>query len=242
MEYKIDPILEGCGGMISCMKVELSLDDVAAKLGGAQSRPALVEAASKTLSVAQNLWQPQIVYRWLDVAFHDNGTIQLCCDQSKQRVKLTMGFSAKFMNEASKALIGVYTVGKALEKAAVEASGKGQMLDGYLYDMVGLALLDQLQKIVNSIAEDYCQKHDWGVSPFLSPGSVHGWELDDQETLCSMLPLEMIDVALQESKILLPFKSISFLIGIGQGYQVTEVGTTCEVCSKRDNCEMGKKV
>ena len=152
-----------------------------------------------------------------------------------------MGFSSKFMKEASRALIGVYTVGIALEEAAAEASREGQMLDGYLYDVVGLAVLDELKKIVNTIAEDYCQKLNWGVSPFLSPGSVHGWELEDQGVLCSMLPLEMTDVALQESKILLPFKSISFLIGIGQGYHVTEVGTTCEVCSKRDNCEMGKK-
>ncbi len=242
MVYKNNSIFEGAGGVISEMMLDLSLDDVIAKLGRAQSRPALVEAASKTLSAAQLLWRPQIVYRWVDVVSLENGNIQLRCEQSDQSVAIAMGFSSKFMKEASKALIGVYTVGKALEKAAVEASGEGQMLDGYLYDMVGLALLDQLKKIVNSIAEDYCQKHDWGVSPFLSPGSVHGWELDDQGTLCSMLPLEMIDVALQESKILLPFKSISFLIGIGPGYQVTEVGTTCEVCSKRDNCEMGKKV
>ena len=241
MEHTIDPILEGVGGVISCMKVELSLDDVTAKLGGTQSRPALVKAVSKTLGVAQDLWQPQLVYRWVDVVFLDNGTIKLCCDRSKQSSKLSMGFSSKFMSEATKALIGVYTVGQALEDARTQASKEKQILDGYLYDIVGLALLDKLKGYVNKVAEDYCQKRSWGVSPFLSPGSVHGWELEDQVNLCSMLPLERINVGLQENKILLPFKSISFLIGTGPGYQTTEVGTTCEVCSKKDTCVMQTK-
>lgn len=227
--------------MISCMKVELSLDDVAAKLGRAQSRPALVEAASKTLSVAKGLLRPQIVYRWVNVVSNDNGIIKLFCDQSKQSVKLSMGLSAKFMNEASRALIGVYTVGQGLENASAQASRERQVLDGYLYDIIGLVLLDQLKGFVNRVAKEYCQNHDWGVSPFLSPGSVHGWELEDQENLCSMLPLEMINVMLQENNILLPFKSISFLIGTGPGYQEIEVGTTCQVCSKRGLCVMRTK-
>ncbi len=241
MVYKNNPIFEGAGGVISEMKLNLSLYDVIAKLGKAQNRPALVEAASKILSAAQLLWRPQIIYRWVDIVSLENGTTQLCCQQSGQSVAIAMGFSSKFINEASKALIGVYTVGKDLERAGVEASGKGQILDGYLYDMIGLVVLDHLKKIVNSIAEEYCRKNGLGVSPFLSPGSVHGWELEDQKNLCSMLPLEMINVGLQENTLLLPFKSISFMIGFGHGYHVTEVGKTCEVCSKRDNCEMRKK-
>jgi hypothetical protein len=241
MVYKINAIREGNDGVISGMKLDPSLAEVVAKLGMVKSRPALVEAASKILSEAQGLWRPQILYRWVNVASHENGTTELCFEQSGQSVRLTMGFSSKFLLEASRALIGVYTVGVDLENAATEASRGGRMLDGYLYDIVALAVLDQLKKSVNIIAEKYCQKHGWGVSPFLSPGSVHGWELEDQGTLCSLLPLETIDVTLQDNTILLPFKSVSFLIGTGQGYQVTEVGTTCEVCSKRNNCEMETK-
>jgi hypothetical protein len=241
MRSEIIPIREGNGGVISYMNLDLSLDDVLTKLGGMQTRPAVVEAVSESLSVAQLLWRPQIVYRWVDVLPIVDGTIQLRCDQTTQSVNLTMGFSSKFMKEASRALIGVYTVGKALEDEAVEASRGGRMLDGYLYDIFGLAILDQLKCSVDRVAEDYSKKHGWGVSPFLSPGSVHGWELEDQGNLCLMVPIDMIDATLQESKVLQPFKSISFLIGTGPGYQVTEVGTTCEVCSKRDNCEMRKE-
>ncbi len=231
------PISYGDGGIIAKTDLELSLKEVRAKLGGAQNRPAVINAAAKTLKVAKFLWQPKIVYRWLEVSIVDEAGMKLCCAQSGQSVTLTMGFSTGFVKKATKALIGIYTVGKALEDAAVKASGEGRVLDGYMYDIIGLAVLDRLKIEVSRIAEEYCKKQNWGVSPFLSPGSVHGWELEDQPVLCSMLPLGMIDVAIQENCILLPFKSISFLIGTGPGYQVTAIGTTCEVCSKRDNCQ-----
>ncbi|MBM9604458.1 hypothetical protein [Desulfopila inferna] len=241
MEYKIEPILEGVGGVISGMKAELSLDNVTAKLRGKQNRAALVEAASKILCTARGIWCPRIVYRWVDVVLQDNDTLQLCCNQSMHKIKLSLGFSGKFLHQASRALIGVYTVGQALEEASAQASRKRRVLDAYLYDIVSLTLLDQLKYSVNEIVELYAQKRGWGVSPFLSPGSVHGWELEDQANLCSMLPLDMIDVRLQENNTLMPFKSISFLIGTGPGYQVKKVRATCEVCSKREACEMQTK-
>ncbi len=76
------------------------------------------------------------------------------------------------------------------------------------------------------------------MSPFLSPGSIHGWELEDQQKLCSILPLNEIDVQILDDSVLIPFKSLSCLIGIGAGYKANLVGTTCQVCSKNNDCQM----
>ncbi len=77
-----------------------------------------------------------------------------------------------------------------------------------------------------------------GVSPFLSPGSVHGWELEEQSKLCSLLPIERINVIIKNDTVLFPLKSITALIGIGPGYDSNKVGSTCDVCSKKNKCEM----
>ena len=81
---------------------------------------------------------------------------------------------------------------------------------------------------------------NWGVGPFLSPGSVHGWDLGDQPSLCTLVPLDCIDVQLSESGILKPYKTIACLIGIGPEYKARTVGATCDVCSKNKPCEMRK--
>ncbi|SHO52042.1 hypothetical protein [Desulfopila aestuarii] len=92
--------------------------------------------------------------------------------------------------------------------------------------------------IIKEIAEKTAEESGRKVSPFLSPGSVHGWELEEQFTLCSLLPLQSIGVALSSNGILIPFKSLSCMIGIGTGYSSSQVGTTCQVCSRNARCEM----
>ncbi|NOR23397.1 MAG: hypothetical protein GQ542_03230 [Desulforhopalus sp.] len=87
----------------------------------------------------------------------------------------------------------------------VKPTGEGRVLDGYLYDIIGLVVLDKMRQSINKVAESRCRELGWGVSPFLSAGSVHGREFKEQATLCTILPLNTIEVAIQESGVLLPF-------------------------------------
>ncbi|MCP4342621.1 MAG: hypothetical protein GY799_28005 [Desulfobulbaceae bacterium] len=118
------------------------------------------------------------------------------------------------------------------------ASQKGDHLEGYFFDLIGLIVLDKVNTEIKDTAEKKAIEYGLGVSPFLSPGSVHGWELGEQKKLCSFLPLKAIDVSIRDDAILSPFKSISSLIGIGKNYKSAKVGTTCQVCSKKNECEM----
>jgi hypothetical protein len=99
-------------------------------------------------------------------------------------------------------------------------------------------VLEKVRQQINRIVEEQAQARNWGVGPFLSPGSVHGWELDDQRRLCDLIPLERIGVTRGDSGILKPFKTISCLVGIGPNYPAKTVGATCEVCSRRVQCAM----
>lgn len=229
---------KGTGQVIIGPNLELSLEELSEKLGKSQRNVSLVDAAAKVLNIARPLWQPKVVYRWLDVKTTEENKVSLICGSTGENTTLELGFSIQFIKNAQKALVGVYTAGKELEDAALAASGRGQVLDAYLFDIVGLAVLEKLGQQLNRVVESYAGEHGWGVSPLLSPGSVHGWELEDQHNLFYLLPLNAIGVVLSSSGILQPFKSLSFLIGTGPGYQATEVGKSCVVCSKRNDCVM----
>ena len=128
--------------------------------------------------------------------------------------------------------------GQALEAASKKASENGHHLGSYFLDLIGLIVLEKIGNLIKQIAEKKAAESGWGVGPFLSPGSVHGWELEEQKKLCSLLPLEKINVTIREDAVLFPFKTISCLIGLGPGYDRVKVGTTCQVCSKNHDCQM----
>ncbi len=117
----------------------------------------------------------------------------------------------------------------------MNASSKGDLLEAYFLDLIGLIVLNKVEQTVKEIAEKQGRNLGWGVSPFLSPGSIHGWELEEQLKLCTLLPLKSINVKIRGDAVLSPFKTIPCLIGLGPGYDSVQVGTTCQVCSKNDD-------
>ena len=231
-------LTHGVGKIVTDVQLDLSLEELLVKIGRGAEKPAFRDTAERVLKAAGKVMRPMLVYRWLDVAKVDSTALELSCDLSGERTTIELGFSIQFAAEAKKALIGVYTVGNELENLAKEASGNGLHLEAYIYDLIGLAILKKVNDKINGLAEEYAADHGWGVTPFLSPGSVHGWELEDQPNLIGLLPIHDIGVEKTGTGVLLPFKSLSFFIGTGSALKAARVGTTCLVCSRKENCEM----
>lgn len=224
--------------VITRVSVDLSLDELLKKIGRAADKPAFRDAAEKALGAACGVWSPKLIYRWLNCQRAKKTELDLTCPGTGEKGRVDLGFSIQFVEGAEMTLIGVYTVGQELEELAKSASESGLHLDSYIYDMISLGVLEKVNDQVNALVENYAVERTWGVSPFLSPGSVHGWELDDQLNLIELLPINEIGVEKSSSGILHPFKSLSFLIAAGPGLQEAKVGASCQVCSRRDNCEM----
>lgn len=223
--------------VFSCIPVTVNQTDLARQIKTSADRPGMFEAAQETLKKVDNLWNPSAVYSWCGIKTGKSGSIGTV-QGSGNCVNMDFGHSIEFLTPASHALISVFTAGSALEKESSKASEKGDLLEAYFMDMIGLIVLEKTGDFIKQAAEKKALEKGWGVSPFLSPGSVHGWELSEQKKLCSLLPIEKINVTAREDAVLSPFKSLSCLIGLGQGYDAVKVGTTCKVCSKRHDCPM----
>jgi hypothetical protein len=231
-------LIAGDGKVITRLSVDLSLDDLLVKIGRASDKPGFRTVAQKALDAARVIWAPKLIYRWLTCLRKEKTELQLSCPRSGEKVLVDLGFAIQFVEGAEKALVGVYTVGHELEGLAKSVSESGLHLDSYIYDIISLGVLEKVNGQINTLVENHAAARGWGVSPFLSPGSVHGWELEDQLNLIELLPISEIGVEKSSSGILHPFKSLSFLIAAGPGLQRTKVGNSCQVCSRRENCEM----
>jgi len=220
------------------IKVNVDFQDFKQKLKKSGNNPEILKIAKKTLNQAKGIWHPKAVYQWFE--FENIGQDNLGCiiQSSGSHVDLDFGYSSQFLTHARHALVSVYTVGQELEQESMNASSKGDLLEAYFLDLIGLIVLGKVEQTVKEIAEKQARYLGWGVSPFLSPGSIHGWKLEEQLKLCTLLPLENINVKIRSDAVLSPFKTISCLIGLGSGYDAVQVGTTCQICSKNHECQM----
>lgn len=223
------------------LDVTISPEELGEKIQAGKNKQQFVDKAVVLLDKLDRCWNPAIVYRWLPVSMNESNETNCTVEIDSDKLSFRLGHSSTFIKNARYALAACYTAGDAIEKKAQEASEKQQFLDSYLLDIINLLVLEKTGNIITGIAEQSAKERSWGVSPFLSPGSVHGWELEEQHKIAQLLPLSQIGVAIRPDAVLIPFKSLTCLIGIGKGYSATSVGTTCQVCSKNSTCQMRYK-
>ncbi|MGM0655624.1 MAG: hypothetical protein ACQETR_09940 [Thermodesulfobacteriota bacterium] len=228
--------------VLSRFDAEVTFQDLEQKFNISRDNPEIFETAKKTLDKAKEIIFPKAVYQWFEFEKTTGKDKSGCIIQrSGDHVTFDFGYSYQFLAHARYVLISVFTTGQEFEKELQHTSSKGDPLEAYFLDLIGLSALEQVGETIKGIAEKQAGSLGWGVSPFLSPGSVKGWELEEQVKLCSLLPLEKIDVTFQNDSVLSPLKTVSCLIGMGPEYSSTNVGTNCRVCSKKDTCPMKQK-
>jgi len=222
--------------ILTDLDIRIDFTELANKIRTSSQRPAIMASAEATLNRVTGCWNPAIVCRWLTIDRAAAGATTLYGRDCAATFNL--GHSTCFIEPASHALVAAYTAGTSIEEENSKANANQQFLESYFIDLIALLVLEKTGEMVKRIAEGKADQLGWKVSPFLSPGSIHGWDLEEQHRLCSLLPLGKIGISMREDGVLAPFKSLACLIGIGTDYTSSTVGTTCQVCSKRQSCEM----
>ncbi len=231
-------VIESQPQISSHLDLDITFQDLVQKIQTSGQRSNVLDAAKIVFNNFAHFFKPAVVYQWLKfepVPEHSCGTL---IHSSENHQTIEFGHSIQFLTKARQVLIGVLTAGPEPDLGVKDSKSASHLLDTYFLDLIGLTILEKVSDLVKDIAQKKAAASGWGVSPFLSPGSVHGWELPEQKKLCAMLPVDQINVKIKDTAVLLPFKSISCLIGIGPDYDESLVGSTCQVCSKRDDCQM----
>ena len=222
----------------AALNVQLEIDELVKRLSQGTLRPHIREIAEATLAQVNGIWQPSVSYRWLHCSKVEEGDATQMIRAGGESALLNLGCSAHFLNEAEYALAAIFTVGKKFEAVGRQVSENGQTLTAYIIDVIGLIVLEKMGDLVKSIPETKARELGWGVSPMLSPGSNHGWSLEEQLQLCSLLPIAKLGMKIQSDAVLKPFKSMTCLIGMGPGYSSSLSGSACLTCSRNDDCHL----
>ena len=228
--------------VLTDMEIKLDAREVVLALYRGKKAPdALVDETGNAIAQSQDLVHPRALYEWVKVMGVNGEKVLLGPRNGGGDAVLKLGPHADLMAKAELALISVGTIGGEIDEHIAGLNKSGKLLKAYLLDSVGVVALADVGKAVRKHAEKEAASRGWGVGASLAPGSLQGWPIEGQFSLCALLPLDEIDVHLNESGVLVPFKSASGLIGMGRGYSAKKVGSVCRYCMRAETCWRRKK-
>lgn len=137
------------------------------------------------------------------------------------------------LKTASEILVGVSTVGEALEKRVEEHFRQGNSAKAVALDGWGTTALAGFAQRFEEHCSSVAQSRRKNLSIIFEPGHAE-WPLEQQQVLFRLLPAQKIGVRLTTSSLMIPKKSVSRLAGLGD--TPFAEGTKCNYCSRREQC------
>ncbi|HRZ96169.1 MAG TPA: vitamin B12 dependent-methionine synthase activation domain-containing protein [Paludibacter sp.] len=133
-----------------------------------------------------------------------------------------------YIKEAEKVALFLCTAGEEFTRMTNALNEQGDIMEAYLLDAIGsLSVENAMDKIQIELKQILHPDH-FKISNRYSPGYCN-WPLTDQKALFDLLGENSIGIALSESFLMTPRKSVSGIIGIGQQLKHHEYG--CKICT-----------
>ena len=190
--------------------------------------PGLIEAAQRALAEADSLLSPKVLYQRLSVEELRHEQVRL-----RGGHRLQGSLLAQHLGGASEVVLVLCTIGEALEIYANEISN-ADMIYGLSLDGVGTAGVESLANAACATFDGQAQTAGLQTSIPLSPGLL-GWPVEQgQPQIFKILDPSEIGVRITSGMLMLPRKSLTFILGIGA--QMVESESACEYCSLKETC------
>jgi len=209
----VDQVLRGQGGDPAAIR---------------QRSPKLVGLTERAIEEGTPLLKPELLYRRLKVDHVIHERIKLE-GGGELRSKLLV----EHLAPASKVILILCTIGSDLEEKISQVM-KTDLVYALALDGLGSAGVEALANAACRQFEVEAEGKCLEATIPLSPGMID-WSVEEgQPQIFDLLPAEEIGVQLTSSWVMVPRKSLSMVMGIGE--QLTQSGTTCDYCSMAETC------
>ena len=218
--------------IITDLQLSLSVDEILRGQGADPQivhagKPRLIQAAERALAEGGSLLHPVALTHEVDVKFHRHDRILL-----KGGAELTGSLVARHLAGAQRVVAALSTIGPELEEA-VSHHLSADPLYGLALDGLGNAAVEMLaQQVCARLGEQVLLEGLQASTP-LSPGNPE-WSVEiGQPQIFALLDPAQAGISLTSGGMMLPKKSVSFIVGIGTEMSQANL---CEVCSLKETC------
>jgi hypothetical protein len=123
------------------------------------------------------------------------------------------------------------TAGEEIGRRSREAMKEGDLLTGYIYDVVGSEIVEAAADIMQNKLQEVVVSEGKKITNRYSPGYC-GWDVAEQHKLFQLMPDNFCKIRLTPSALMDPVKSVSGFIGIGEHIRYNPY--TCRLCDMKD--------
>lgn len=135
---------------------------------------------------------------------------------------------SRFFKGMTYAAIFVCSAGQEITDRAKQLSLEGKLIEGYLIDVLGSVMVEKAMDQVQEILHGKMKKQGLHISNRYSPGYCD-WDVKEQKQLFSFLPDNFCNVSLSDSCLMIPVKSVSGVIAIGENVRFNK--HVCQNCN-----------
>jgi len=142
---------------------------------------------------------------------------------------------AKILTGSKTAIITIYTLGNRIDEIIHKTNQSGDILAAIIMDTITTSLLEILGEFVGEkIRNEGIEHKTWGATCAYSPGQ-YKWTIEEQRKIFDMVDGRRIGVELNDSFLMVPFKSVSGVYGFGLEGSIDKTKAACDLCP-RVNC------
>lgn len=160
-------------------------------------------------------------------------------DQKENRIILNekdylLGkYIVKSLQKAEYIVLAIITLGERVDKRISDYFSCGDYTKGLILDTIAGVVLENLTiNFWNGLKEN-AQKYGKGITEIFYPGSK--WDIKNQAVIFKVVNASRIGVSINESFMMTPEKTVSFVCGIGEDLKSCVMGTSCDDC-EMENC------
>jgi len=196
-------------------------------------RPSLISSTDEAIIRGTLLLKPIVLFEKYKVKGFRHDRLELIIPGNNRRSFLSGALIAQHIARAQEVVVMLCTLGRALDETVASLFNYDPLaalaLDGF-----GSAAVEMLAIKTSNYFENIANYDGYKTSMPLNPGMI-GWPVDvGQAEIFSLLDCEEIDVSLTDSYMMVPNKSVSLVIGMGE--EMSSAGTPCEFCNLKGTC------
>lgn len=184
-------------------------------------------------SVAGKLVDPTLLYEICPVSVKD-GRLLFYAGDKVFSLDINEGLSE--LTHAREVVIGLITLGSAIEWEIRKYNSENQLLTSYLLSEISISIMGQLIAKTKKMIMDLARSKDCCVSLVHIPGSTPGLSLSIQPFILNVLKGENKGITVNQHMMIEPFYSVTFLVGIGTTYNNHDLYPKCPGCSRAKSC------
>jgi hypothetical protein len=168
-----------------------------------------------------------------DIKFHDYNKSVEISHQFFQINKIIYGQ----LKKSDSVAVFLCTAGEEIGARSRSLMKEGDLLKGFIFDIVGSEIVETAAELMQEALGAQSSTVGKRITNRYSPGYC-GWDVAEQFKLFQLVPENVCGIRLTESALMIPIKSVSGFIGIGENVKLNPY--TCDLCDLKD-CIYRKK-